>query len=113
MENGDPPAIPILFYMLIDLGKLILREIQYVLTEPRIEFLFDPRHVVTHRADSCSSSFKAQIQREIQKEYIQYSGRPVFSFSFLAKVLFPAPGLPITIIRFISSKAIKVFLDVL
>lgn len=51
MKNKDSSAIPILFNQFIDFGKLILWEIQYILTKLRIKFLFYPRHIFPDRTN--------------------------------------------------------------
>ncbi len=51
MENNDSSAILILFNQFIYSGKLILWEIQYILTKRRIKFLLYPRHIFTDRTN--------------------------------------------------------------
>ncbi len=51
MKNHDSSAILIPFNQFIDSGKLILWEIQDILTKRRIKFLLDPRHILTDRTN--------------------------------------------------------------
>ena len=90
MEYGDAPAVPILLNKLVDPRKLVLREIQDILAELRVEFLLYPRHVVTDCTDPCCRPFEAQVQREIKKKNIRACFKTQWQGSLVIAVNYPA-----------------------